>query len=168
MEEPIERAARALADSYYAIALTGAGISTESGISDFRGPSGIWTKSPEAERKAYQGYPRFLKDPKGWWGERLASAGPSLFGDMESVMTNPGHYALAALEKLGILKCVITQNVDALHAKAGTQYLFEYHGSMLKLRCISCESRFGRDEFDLEELRLENRLPPTVRRVEEW
>ncbi len=75
MEQLIERAARDLVDSKYAVALTGAGISTESGISDFRGPQGIWTKNPEAERRALsgQGYQRFLEDPKGWWEERLAS-----------------------------------------------------------------------------------------------
>ncbi len=75
-------------------------------------------------------------------------------------MPNPGHHALAELEKLGLLKCVITQNVDALHEKAGTANLIEYHGSLFKLRCMSCNSRFGRDEFDLEKLMSENQLPP--------
>ncbi len=160
MEQLIGRAAKDLRNSKYAIALSGAGISTESGIPDYRGPSGIWTKNPEAERRAYQSYPRFLEDPKGWWEERLASPSPSLFGNMEKVMPNPGHYALTELEKLGILKCVITQNVDALHEKAGTKNLLEYHGSVLKLRCASCASRFSRAEFDLEKLRRENQLPP--------
>ena len=66
IEELIARAARDLIDSQYAIALTGAGISTESGIPDFRGPSGVWTKNPEAERRAYRGYERFKSDPKGY------------------------------------------------------------------------------------------------------
>jgi len=158
MEQLTERAARDLADSKYAIALTGAGISTESGIPDFRGPSGIWTKNPEAERRAYLSYQEFLQDPKRWWEERLA--GPSFLGDLEKVMPNAGHYALAELEKLGILKCVITQNVDALHEKAGTKNLLEYHGSVLKLRCASCGLRFSRHEFDLEKLRQEDQLPP--------
>jgi len=158
MEQPIERAARDLVNSKYAIALTGAGISTESGIPDFRGPSGIWTKNPEAERSAYRGYQEFLEDPKGWWEKALA--GPSLLGDLEKAAPNPGHYALAELEKLDILKCVITQNVDALHEKAGAKNLLEYHGSVLKLRCASCGSRFSRDEFDLEKLVRENQLPP--------
>lgn len=158
MEGLIERAARDLVDSKYAIALTGAGISTESGIPDFRGPSGIWTKNAEAERRAYRSYERFLEDPKVWWEERLTSS--SLLGDLEKAMPNPGHYVLAELETMGILKCVITQNVDALHEKAGTKNLLEYHGSLIKLRCISCTSRFSRDEFDLEKLRRESRLPP--------
>ena len=158
MEELIERAARDLANSKYAIALTGAGISTESGIPDFRGPSGIWTKNPEAERGAYRSYERFIEDPKGWWEERLTS--PSLLGDLEKAMPNPGHCALARLETMGILKCVITQNVDGLHEKAGTKHLLEYHGSLMKLRCVSCTARFSPDQFDLEKLMQEGRLPP--------
>jgi len=158
MEGLIERATKDLVDSKYAIALTGAGISTESGIPDFRGPSGVWTKNPEAERRAYRSYERFVEDPKGWWKERLTSQ--SLLGDLEKAMPNPGHYALAGLEQLGILQCVITQNVDGLHEKAGNKNLLEYHGSVLKLRCMSCGSRFSKDEFDLEALLREDKLPP--------
>jgi len=158
MEQPIARAARDLVESKYAVALTGAGLSTESGIPDFRGPSGIWTKNPEAERRAYQSYQEFLEDPKKWWEERLA--GPSLLGDLAKAMPNPGHHALTELEELGILNCVITQNIDALHEKAGTKNLLEYHGSAVKLRCMSCGLRFRRDEFDLEKLIRENQLPP--------
>ncbi|MFC2022030.1 NAD-dependent deacetylase [Chloroflexota bacterium] len=158
MEQAIQRAARDLIEAKYSIALTGAGISTESGIPDFRGPSGVWTKNPEAERKAYRSYEEFLRDPKGWWKQRLAA--PSVLGDLEKAMPNPGHSALAELEKMGILKCTITQNVDALHEKAGTKKLLEYHGSIAKLRCVSCGSRFRRDEFDLEKLIQEDQLPP--------
>jgi len=158
MEQLIERAAGALVDSKYAVALTGAGISTESGIPDFRGPSGVWTKNPEAERRAYRSYQEFLQDPKGWWENRLAST--SLLGDLTKAMPNSGHYALAELEEMSILKCTITQNVDALHEKAGTKNLLEYHGSVIKLRCVSCGLRFRRDEFDLEKLLQENQLPP--------
>ena len=158
MERTIEITARALVNSKYAIALTGAGISTESGIPDFRGPSGVWTRNPEAERRAYQSYERFMEDSKAWWEERLNT--PSLLGDLERSMPNPGHYALTELEKIGILKCVITQNVDGLHEKAGSGYVLEYHGSVLKLRCTSCTARFKRDEFDLQRLKRENRLPP--------
>lgn len=154
----VKNAAKDLVNSNYAIALTGAGISTESGIPDFRGPSGVWTRNPEAERRAYRSYERFLEDPKVWWEERLTA--PSLLGDLEKVMPNSGHYALAELEKIGILKCVITQNVDGLHKKAGSRYVLEYHGSVLKLRCTSCNGRFKQDEFDLQRLMRENRLPP--------
>ncbi len=158
MEDLIERTARELIRSQYAIALTGAGISTESGIPDFRGPSGIWRKNPDAERMAYLSYQRFLEDPKAWWEEVLT--GPKLLGDLETAMPNPGHYALADLEKMGILKSVITQNVDGLHEKSGAKKVLEYHGSILKLRCTGCSARFPTAEFDLAKLLRENQLPP--------
>jgi NAD-dependent deacetylase len=158
MEQLIEKAARDLVTSKYAIALTGAGISTESGIPDFRGPQGVWTKNPEAEKRAYRSYQRFQEDPMGWWYERIAS--DNEFGEMRMAVPNAGHLALAEMEQLGLLKCVITQNVDALHERAGTQNLLEYHGSTAKLRCISCGIRFRREEFDLERLLQEERLPP--------
>ena len=148
--------------SHYAVALTGAGISTESGIPDFRGPSGIWTKDPEAERRAYQTYHKFLSDPKEYWEGRLSQ--PSILGDLEKARPNPGHYALAELEKMGILKCVVTQNVDGLHEKAGSRRVLEYHGSIFKLRYPSCGSRFNREEYDLQRLRQEGQLPPLCRK----
>ncbi|MDY6918505.1 MAG: Sir2 family NAD-dependent protein deacetylase [Chloroflexota bacterium] len=159
MESLISRAANDLLNSSYAIALTGAGVSTESGIPDFRGPSGVWTKNPEAERKAYRSYESFCQNPKAWWEERLTSS-VNLLGDLESRNPNPSHHALAALEKMGILKWVITQNIDGLHSKAGTANLLEYHGCGLKLRCMSCGDRFARDDFDLDKLLAEGQLPP--------
>ncbi|MFH1032734.1 MAG: NAD-dependent deacylase [Chloroflexota bacterium] len=156
----IKKAARDLINSKYAIALTGAGISTESGIPDFRGPSGVWTKDPAAERRAYQAYQELLQDPKKWWEERLTNAHASPLGNIEKMLPNRGHYAMVELEKLGVLKCVITQNIDALHEKAGSQHLLEYHGSNAKLRCINCGSRLRREEVDLEKLLRENKLPP--------
>jgi len=158
-EDLVKRAANDLAGSSYAIALTGAGHSTESGIPDFRGPSGIWTKDPEAEKRAYRSYETFRADPKRWWEERLASP-PGQFAEWTKAMPNPGHHALVELENMGILKWVITQNVDGLHEKAGSRNVLEYHGNMFKLRCVSCNSRFNRDEFDLEALMREKRLPP--------
>lgn len=157
--EDVARAARDLVNSTYAIALTGAGISTESGIPDFRGPSGVWTRNPEAERRAYQSYERFLKDPKSWWKESFLRRGPGL-GNLWDMKPNPGHVALADLERSGILKCVITQNIDALHEKAGSLRVLEYHGSFMKLRCVSCGSRFFREQFDIEKLRQDDALPP--------
>lgn len=156
----IEKAARSLVGAAHAVALTGAGISTESGISDFRGPSGLWTKHPEAERQAYLNYEQFLKDPKKYWIEMLSYArGPGL-GNLWEAQPNSAHLALAELEKVGILKCVITQNIDALHEKAGSQRVLEYHGNFMKLRCVSCSARYWREEFDLERLRKEGQLPP--------
>ncbi|MFC2056216.1 NAD-dependent deacetylase [Chloroflexota bacterium] len=163
MEELIAKAAKDIAGASYAIALTGAGISTESGIRDFRGPQGVWTLNPEAERRAYQSYQEFIQDPKDWWENMLTKQGRprgGSLGDLGQAMPNTGHYSLVELEKMGILKCVITQNVDALHEKAGTKNLLEYHGSTAKLRCISCVSRFRREEFDLEKSIQEDQLPP--------
>ena len=158
----IERAARDLVNSSYAIALTGAGISTESGIPDFRGPSGIWTKDPEAERRAFETYRKFLSDPRAYWEERLRS--PSLLGDLSQVEPNPGHYALAELERMGILKRIITQNVDDLHRRAGSKRVLEYHGNAFKLRCVSCNARYEREEYDLQRLKDEGKLPPLCKR----
>lgn len=161
MQQAIERAARDLARSKYGIALTGAGISTESGIPDFRGPSGVWTLNPEAERRAYRSYDEFMENPRGWWENALAGPGRGFsLGNLEDATPNSGHHVLAELEQMGLIKCTITQNIDALHEKAGTKNLLEFHGSVNKLRCLSCGSRFRRSDIDLERLMLEDRLPP--------
>lgn len=157
----IKKASHDLKNSAYAIALTGAGISTESGIPDFRGPSGIWTRDPEAERKAFQRYEQFLASPVTYWEERLSS--PSLLGDLGKMAPNPGHYALAELERLGHLKAVVTQNIDNLHQRAGSKRVLDYHGNESRLRCVSCSARYDREEYDLAGLRREGRLPPLCR-----
>ncbi len=145
-----------MVSSQYAIALTGAGISTESGLSDFRGPKGIWTTNKEAEAKAYERYGLFLRDPKAYWEEVLGLKGSHgvFYNELKKANPNPGHYALAELEELELLRCVITQNIDGLHIKAGSRNVIEYHGSVHKLRCPSCGSRveFGTIPMD--------RLPP--------
>jgi NAD-dependent deacetylase len=155
----IEQAAADLAASNHTIVLTGAGISTESGVADFRGPRGIWTTNPQAEAQAYQRYERFLNDPKAYWEEMLATvgSGSDFYRQMRQVDPNPGHCAIARLEQLGIVKWTITQNVDGLHEKAGTRNVMHYHGTVEKLRCLSCGSRFGIDEVSME------RLPPLCR-----
>jgi len=158
IESLIERAAGDLLKSNHAIALTGAGMSTESGIPDFRGPNGIWTKDPEAEKRAYQTYDKFLRNPKEYWEDVLS--GRSLLGNLESYQPNLGHYALAELETIGVLKSVLTQNIDGLHDKAGNKRILEYHGSVLKLRCPSCGTRFKRSEYDLKGLMSAGQLPP--------
>jgi len=159
VENLIEQAAADIAASSHAIALTGAGMSTESQIPDFRGPSGIWTKDPEAERRAYEAYPKFLQDPKSFWEETLTHRS-SFFTDIQEAMPNPGHHALVELETMGYLSWVITQNIDALHEKAGSKRLMEYHGNVFKLRCPRCNLRFGRHEFALEEMMQQDLLPP--------
>jgi NAD-dependent deacetylase len=112
MDELIRFAAIGLVRAHYAIALTGAGISTESGIPDFRGPSGLWTLNPNAERKAFMGYDEFVSDPKAWWRRILTedgNAGFDVMTNLDHAQPNAGHYALAALEKMGLLKATITE-----------------------------------------------------------
>jgi len=154
MENLVKRAAKDLAESKYAIALSGAGMSTESDIPDFRGPKGIWTTNKEAEAKAYQRYELFLNNPRAYWEEVLGFQGTygTFYEQIRQAEPNPGHYALAELEALGMLNCVITQNIDGLHKKAGSKKVLEYHGSTHSLRCISCGSRFAREEISLDEL----------------
>jgi NAD-dependent deacetylase len=160
MADLIERAARDLARSSYAVALTGAGISTESGIIDFRGPQGLWTKNPEAEAQAYRSYPEFTRNPKTWWQNRLTGRTAETLGSLEGIQPNAGHHALVDLEKMGVIRTTITQNVDGLHEAAGCNNLLEFHGSLYKLRCISCNARYKPDQFDLDLLLAKDQLPP--------
>ena len=154
MDDLITRAADDLLESKHAIALTGAGMSTESNIPDFRGPKGIWTLNKEAEAKAYERYELFLDNPRAYWEEIVGLRGTygNFHGQIREAKPNPGHYALAELEALGILKCVITQNIDGLHKKAGSKRVLEYHGSVNAVRCVSCGSRFAWDEISLDKL----------------
>jgi NAD-dependent deacetylase len=137
---------------------SGEGISTESGIPDFRGPTGVWTRNPEAERQAYRSYKLFQTDPVAYWEDRLSSS--SLLGDLAKAAPNSGHLALVELEELGILKCIITQNVDNLHRRAGSLKVLDYHGNNFRLRCSQCLARYELAEYDLGELRREGKLPP--------
>ncbi|MHA1594797.1 MAG: SIR2 family NAD-dependent protein deacylase [Candidatus Baldrarchaeia archaeon] len=151
--EAVRSAAELIVSSEYVIALTGAGISVESGIPPFRGPGGIWTKYGEPPPDQYQ---EFLRDPKGWWERRLKRELEGPTGEMVrkiyEAKPNLAHKALAELEEMGILKSIITQNIDGLHQKAGSKNVIEIHGNIYKLRCISCNARFDRDKFEIKEL----------------
>ena len=149
-ERAVERAAELILSSSYVTALTGAGVSVESGIPPFRGPGGLWTRFGEPPMDGYQ---RFLADPKKWWEERIRRLETGeLTQTIFKAKPNPGHYALAELERLGILKALITQNIDDLHNKAGSRNVLEIHGNIYKLRCLNCLSRFPLEGFDLSEL----------------
>ncbi len=136
--EPDLDAARALVDGAERIVvLTGAGISTDSGIPDFRGPQGVWTKDPEAEKLAT--IEHYVSDPavrERAWRRRL---------DTLSVAYEPndGHRALVELERRGRLDTLITQNIDGLHLAAGTDpdRLVEIHGCTRDVVCLSCDER---------------------------
>ncbi|MEX2557595.1 MAG: NAD-dependent deacylase [Actinomycetota bacterium] len=124
-------------DASRVVVLTGAGISTESGIPDFRGPQGLWTRNPEAEKMATIQY--YMSDPdirKRAWAMRL---------DHEAWRAEPnaGHVALAELERKDRLHTLVTQNVDGLHQAAGSSAdrIIEIHGTMREVVCMSCGER---------------------------
>ena len=118
--------------------LTGAGISTDSGLPDFRGPKGLWTRDPAAERAS--NIDVYVSDPevrRSNWARRASGA---LWGDVEP---NRGHEALVHLERRGKLHLLITQNVDELHQRAGSdpQRVVEIHGTTRKVQCLACDYR---------------------------
>ncbi len=117
--------------------LTGAGISTDSGIPDFRGPSGVWTRDPKAERLAT--LDTYLNDPdvrREAWAKRLAH-------EAWTAKPNAGHEALVALERAGKLRALVTQNVDGLHQRAGSsdELVIEIHGTIWFAECMACWDR---------------------------
>jgi NAD-dependent deacetylase len=131
-------AARRLIDAARRIlVLTGAGISTDSGIPDFRGPQGLWTRNPEAEKMAT--IQHYVADPevrKRSWRSRLES--PALHAE-----PNDGHKALVALERRGTLLALLTQNIDGLHQRAGSSpsLVVEIHGTARDVTCLACGER---------------------------
>ena len=132
--ETLERLRGWLDASKRLVVLTGAGISTDSGIADFRGPQGLWTKNPMAEKLSNIHY--YMADPE----VRKASWKARMDHTAWNAKPNPGHLALAALEKRGKLHALITQNIDELHQQAGNSpdKVIEVHGTMRKVVCMSC------------------------------
>jgi len=129
MENEIKQAARLLRNAKKAIALTGAGASTESGIPDFRSKDGLWSRYDPME---YGTISAFRSNPEKVW-KMLAEL--MLIVDAQP---NPGHLALARLEQQGILTGIITQNIDLLHTKGGSKNVVEFHGSINSLSCLDC------------------------------
>jgi len=131
---PIDKVRGWIAGAERVVALTGAGISTDSGIPDFRGPQGVWTKNPLAEKMSDIRY--YVADRevrKLSWQNRLHS--PAF-----TARPNTGHMALAELEKRGKLHALITQNIDGLHQRAGVspEKVIEVHGTVHKAMCLDC------------------------------
>jgi NAD-dependent deacetylase len=119
------------------VVLTGAGISTESGIADFRGPNGLWTKNPAAEKAAHISH--YLSDPevrKARWQAQLESP-------YRAAEPNAGHLAIVDLERSGRLLALLTQNVDGLHHAAGSDpdRIVEVHGTVREVSCLDCGER---------------------------
>jgi NAD-dependent deacetylase len=120
------------------VVLTGAGISTESGVPDFRSPGGIWARYDPME---YATLDAFQRDPVKVWDFYARR-----FAMLREVRPNPGHLALAVLEGDGFVEAVVTQNVDRLHELAGSRVVVEVHGSIRTSSCLVCSKRVGFDD----------------------
>lgn len=144
-EDLFDRAAALLKKSRCSVAFTGAGVSTESGIPDFRGKNGLWSRYDPIE---YGTLGAFRENPEKIW-QMLATL-------LETVDVEPnnGHRALAALEQEGFLAGIITQNIDDLHHKGGSRNVVEFHGSFATFSCPSCGAG-----YDLEFVK-KNAMPP--------
>ena len=145
MDDLIKRAAGDLAASRYTVALTGAGISVESGIPPFRGKGGLWEKIDPMEVAHID---VLMNHPEKVWDV--------LMRDMKEVLDkaipNDGHKVLAVLESRGILKTVITQNVDGLHSAAGNMDVIEFHGSFAWQSCMRCSARLETSRVDMSQM----------------
>jgi len=153
--DPIAEARRLLEAAERVVVLTGAGISTDSGIPDFRGPNGVWTKDPEAEKLATLHH--YVSDAEvraRSWQRRLETLSTTY-------EPNDGHRALVRLEQRGSLDTLITQNVDGLHLAAGTspEKLVEVHGATRDVVCLDCDDR-APIEAALERVRAGEADPP--------
>ncbi len=147
MDALINRASLILQKSFYAAAFTGAGISVESGIPPFRGPEGLWSKyDPQVLDIDF-----FHSHPDISWTV-IKEIFYDFFGKANP---NKAHFALAKMEKAGVLKSIITQNIDNLHQEAGSKNVIEFHGSSHTLVCTSCGKKYNIDEIDL------NKIPVT-------
>ncbi|WP_457591370.1 NAD-dependent protein deacetylase [Geoglobus sp.] len=129
MNAEIRRAAELLSNAEHAVVFTGAGVSAESGIPTFRGSDGLWSKYDPEEVASIQG---FRRNPRAFWNfarELIVKV---------RAEPNPAHHAIAELERMGIVKAVITQNIDMLHQRAGSKRVYELHGSMEIVDCLDC------------------------------
>jgi NAD-dependent deacetylase len=142
LQESIEKLSSLIVESQRIVVFTGAGISTESGIPDFRGPDGLWTKL-DPEDFTYQ---KFVGDREA--RRRIWHMHETTGFRFDDVEPNLAHRAIAELEKLGKLDCIITQNVDGLHQKAGNseERVLELHGNMQWVKCIGCGVRHPSSE----------------------
>ncbi|HUP28368.1 MAG TPA: NAD-dependent protein deacetylase [Chloroflexia bacterium] len=148
VEEKVRPLAQALARTQRLVALTGAGISTESGIPDYRSPDGLWSKQAPIY---YSDFVRNAAVRRRYWARSLNG-----YRRFRDASPNTGHYALAAMESAGKLHSLVTQNVDRLHTKAGSRKVVELHGENSTVHCIECSYREPRSQTQ-ERLEWENR-----------
>ncbi len=132
---PVADLARLIQEQQPCVALTGAGVSTESGIPDFRSPTGIWASFDPRE---YATLGAFRRDPEKVW--RFYAPRFSMLTDAEP---NAAHLALAELERMGLLRAVVTQNIDLLHERAASREVVEVHGSIRSSHCPRCGARYA-------------------------
>lgn len=130
LHQPIAQAASALVSSAFSIALTGAGMSTESGLPDFRSPGGLWGEDDPVEVATLSAFRRTPEKFYDFYRRRL--------GRLAGAVPNAGHQALAQLEASGRLDAIITQNVDGLHQAAGSRHVIELHGNLREAACPQC------------------------------
>jgi NAD-dependent deacetylase len=130
LPQEIQQVADWIRNSKSTVALTGAGISVDSGIPDFRSPGGLWTKFNPMEYATIQA---FRNNPIKVWTMLV-----EMEGVIRNARPNPGHFGLAALERMGHLDAIITQNIDNLHQEAGNTRVVEFHGNGQRLVCLSC------------------------------
>jgi NAD-dependent deacetylase len=137
------RAAELVATTGRVVVFTGAGVSTESGIPDFRSPTGLWARYDPDDFS----YPNFMRSEDA--RRRYWAVGRELYAAMRAAEPNPAHRAIVALERMDLLDCVITQNVDDLHQRAGSSpsKVIELHGNATRVRCLACDRRWPRDEI---------------------
>ena len=148
----LHRAAELLAGARHGLALTGAGISAESGIPTFRGEGGLWTKYDPVKVSSIE---TFLADPAAYWMVSRERGRVAL-----AARPNPGHVALAALEAAGHIVAVVTQNTDGLHQESGSSRVLELHGSGRTVECLDCGRREPRSAV---QERLDTEMPPRCR-----
>jgi NAD-dependent SIR2 family protein deacetylase len=122
------------------VVLSGAGLSTESGIPDYRGPTGL---ARRAEPMTYQTFTGAAAARQRYWARSYLG-----WRHIAQAVPNSGHHAVAELERRGLLAGIITQNVDGLHQAAGARNVIELHGSLSRVRCLGCGQRTGRQELD--------------------
>jgi NAD-dependent deacetylase len=139
-----------LSRSENAIAFTGAGISTESGIPDFRSPGGIWANSQPVY---FQDFLASADSRYEYWRQKSVA-----HSDFNNSQPNAGHQILAKWQKAGRLQAVITQNIDGLHQDAGSNKVLELHGTARKIMCFGCDARFRADEM-IEKFLADDQVP---------
>ena len=143
MEKEIRTMARMLLDARHAVVFTGAGVSVESGIPDFRSPGGIWERFDPDEFD----YGAFCADPAGYWRNRCEGRHAGAL-DIFQAKPNPAHRAIAWLQQEGRIIMVITQNIDNLHQDAGSTDVVELHGNARWVRCQECGRRMPASDAD--------------------